>query len=311
MIGWIEDCQRRGLRIFGQGQTVRATYYFNLDDWNLYDSSPAWRDATTGTREEKIRKLSDPGLRARMIADVDSRKLSTMTVGGDMGEHIYQGATNTPKHDELIGLTLAQIAERQGKHRAEVMIDLSIESDLQGTFLTRSVTGVNADDIEEILASPFVFPGVLGWRGTHEVPDDRIVHDRHDRVARARRGADDSRTGALQTELSACARGGGSGIAGSYAKAPRRTSSSTISIGCPSCLRGTTRKSSMTCRAASGAAYNARRATDGSWSTERSRSKTMSARTRHRVACCGTARAEERPSAPGTATDPARRTPAT
>ncbi|MGE4605751.1 MAG: amidohydrolase family protein, partial [Myxococcota bacterium] len=160
MISWIEDCQRRGLRIFGQGQTVRATYYFNLDDWNLYDSSPAWREATTGTREEKIRKLSDPDLRARMIGDVDSGKLSTWTVGGDMGEHIYQGSPNKPEHDELIGLTLHQIADRRGVHRAEVMIDLSIETDLQGTFLTRSVTCVNADDIEEILASPYVFPGV-------------------------------------------------------------------------------------------------------------------------------------------------------
>ena len=41
VIKWIEDCQRRGLRIFGQGQTVRATYYFSLADWNLYDTSPA------------------------------------------------------------------------------------------------------------------------------------------------------------------------------------------------------------------------------------------------------------------------------
>lgn len=53
-----------------------------------------------------------------------------------------------------------QLAEQRGKHRAEVMIDLSIETDLQGTFLTKSVTCVNADDIEEILASPYVFPGV-------------------------------------------------------------------------------------------------------------------------------------------------------
>jgi N-acyl-D-amino-acid deacylase len=160
MISWIEDCQRRGLRIFGQGQTVRATFYFSLDDWNLYDTSPAWREATTGTREERIRKLSDPDLRARMIADVDSGQLSTFTVGGDMREHIYQGAPNKPEHDALIGLTVGEIAERQGKHRAEVLIDLSLETDLHGTFLTKTVSGVQADDVAEILASPFVFPGV-------------------------------------------------------------------------------------------------------------------------------------------------------
>jgi N-acyl-D-amino-acid deacylase len=160
MLAWIERCQKRGLRIFGQGQTVRATFHFNLDDWNLYDSSRAWREATTGSREEKMRKLADADLRARMIADVDGGHLSTATVGGDMGEHIYQGSPNKPEHDELIGLTLNQIAERRGVHRVEAMIDLSLETDLQGTFLTKSVTGVNADDIAEILASPYVFPGV-------------------------------------------------------------------------------------------------------------------------------------------------------
>jgi len=160
ILSWIEHCQKKGLRVFGQGQTVRATYYFNLDDWNLYDSSPAWREATTGSHAEKLHKLADPDLRARMVADVDSGKLSTMTVGGDLGEHVYQGAPNVPAHDPLIGLTLNDIAERQGKHRADVMIDLSIESDLQGTFLTKSVTGVNVDDVAEILASPYVFPGV-------------------------------------------------------------------------------------------------------------------------------------------------------
>jgi N-acyl-D-aspartate/D-glutamate deacylase len=167
ILGWIESCQKRGLRVFGQGQTVRATYYFNLDDWNLYDSSRAWREATTGSHEEKLRKLADPDLRRRMIEDVDSGRLVTATVGGELGEHIYQGAPNAPQHDELIGLTVNQIAERQGKHRVEVMIDLSLESDLQGTFLTKSVTGVSADDISEILASPYVFPGVSDG-GAHQ-----------------------------------------------------------------------------------------------------------------------------------------------
>ena len=37
---WIEDCNRRGLRIFAQSLTVRGPFAFTLEDWNLYDARP-------------------------------------------------------------------------------------------------------------------------------------------------------------------------------------------------------------------------------------------------------------------------------
>ena len=38
---WIAKAQSEGLRIFGQGATMRAGFAFALDNWNLYDASPA------------------------------------------------------------------------------------------------------------------------------------------------------------------------------------------------------------------------------------------------------------------------------
>ena len=52
-IKWLEDCNARGERVFGQGATMRAGFAFTLEGWNLYDSSPSWNEATTGTREER------------------------------------------------------------------------------------------------------------------------------------------------------------------------------------------------------------------------------------------------------------------
>ena len=58
---WIERKARaKGLPIFGQGGTVRSGFAFTLEHWNLYDTLPAWRELTTGTKEEKLAKMRDP-----------------------------------------------------------------------------------------------------------------------------------------------------------------------------------------------------------------------------------------------------------
>ena len=66
---WLEAAQAEGLAIYGQANTHRTGFAFTLEEWNLYDSSPAWREATTGTLEEKMHKMRDPSLRERLIAE--------------------------------------------------------------------------------------------------------------------------------------------------------------------------------------------------------------------------------------------------
>ncbi len=58
---WIEDCRQRGLPIYAQCATGRAGFAFTLDDWNLYDASPAWRAVTTGTHGREAREDAGPG----------------------------------------------------------------------------------------------------------------------------------------------------------------------------------------------------------------------------------------------------------
>jgi hypothetical protein len=40
--------------------TTDAGFTFTLEDWNLYDDSEAWMEATTGSVEERLHKLADP-----------------------------------------------------------------------------------------------------------------------------------------------------------------------------------------------------------------------------------------------------------
>jgi N-acyl-D-aspartate/D-glutamate deacylase len=159
-VDWLRDCHARGLQMFGQANSIRAPFQFTLADWNLFDSSPAWNRALTGTREEKKRKLADPELVASMAAEHDAGLLQTVILGGSVGVHIFQGAKGAPALDHWIGKTVGEIAADLGVHPVEAMVKLSLEADLEAGFLTKSATSDNAEFVAELLASPYVIPGV-------------------------------------------------------------------------------------------------------------------------------------------------------
>jgi len=162
---WLENAQRAGLRIFGQGATIRTGFAFSLDNWNLYDSSPAWREATTGTLEEKIRKFRDPAVREKLKKETDEAatlfKQTQGAVGGPPRKLVVQHINGRPDLcDKYEGKSLGQIAEEEGKHYLDVMLDLSLETDLKTEFLGEGPQ-FNIDNMAGVYAeSPYTIPGV-------------------------------------------------------------------------------------------------------------------------------------------------------
>jgi N-acyl-D-aspartate/D-glutamate deacylase len=157
---WLASCHARGLAMFGQANSIRAPFQLTLADWNLFDSSPAWNRALTGTLEEKRRKLADPEQRAAMAAESDAGLLQSVLLGGPIEGYVFQGAKGAPALDRFIGLSCAEIGRELGVHPVEAMLQLSLETGLDASFLTRSATSDNAEYVAELLASPYVIPGV-------------------------------------------------------------------------------------------------------------------------------------------------------
>lgn len=58
---WLRECHARGNKVYGQGLTTDSGFTFSLDEWNLWDDSDAWREVTTGSFEERLAKMADPG----------------------------------------------------------------------------------------------------------------------------------------------------------------------------------------------------------------------------------------------------------
>ena len=161
---WLQQAQSDGLPIYGQAATLRTGFAFSLDEWNLYDSSPAWREATTGTIEEKMQKMRDPALRERIKAEQDrANTLFTQTqiaVGGPAHKLIVQGVNDREDMQKYVGKSLRQIGEEEGKHYIDVMLDLSLQTGLKTEFLGEGPKFNIEHMAGAISESPYTIPGV-------------------------------------------------------------------------------------------------------------------------------------------------------
>ena len=157
-LAWVHKCNERGLRIIGQGANVRTWFAFTLDLWNLYDFSPAWNHATQGSREEKMAKLADPTLRVR-LRDEEPMLASI----GEQTRPGYLTITKTPGHPELekyIGRTVADIADSEGKHVVDTMLDIAVMGDLTVEFRGGDATSSDPAMVGELMRDPFVIAGI-------------------------------------------------------------------------------------------------------------------------------------------------------
>ena len=161
-LNWLEKMRAKGLPIFGQGGTVRSGFAFTLEHWNLYDVSAAWRDMLTGNKDERAAKMRNPAMReaAKSERAMYALDKNAPGIGGKLPKLIVQWVENKPELEKYVGKSLSQIAQEEGKHPVDVMLDLSLATDLKAEFLQPERV-FNADYNAEIINnSTFTFPGV-------------------------------------------------------------------------------------------------------------------------------------------------------
>ena len=157
---WLADCNARGLPLFGQGLTHRQGVRLTLEDWNFFDTSPAWARATTGTHSEKMQKLADPELRAQMKAE--EHLLLYEALGGPVAKWTVRSVGDYPELEKYRGRMAEEIAKEEGKDALDVVLDVAVGSDLTAEFQAESdLTSNDPDKVGELLRdSPYTMPGV-------------------------------------------------------------------------------------------------------------------------------------------------------
>jgi len=152
VLRWLQSCRERGIRVVGQGLTTDAGFTFTFENWNMFDDSAPWRDATTGTLAERKAKLGDPARRQAL------RDKMPITATGPIPGIVIVGP-KLEKNQQWLDHTLALAAEKMGKHPVDVMLDMAVEENLETEFFAAPPNG-KIEHLKEIVDDPYVLFGV-------------------------------------------------------------------------------------------------------------------------------------------------------
>ena len=157
-LSWLEECARKGLRIFGQGQTRRQGLELTFEDWNLFDDSQAWAEVTLGTPAERKAKMQDPELRARLRAEWDSGSRPNPAIEGSVEGLVVTGVGHG-EFEPYVGETVAGIAQRESKHVVDALLDLVVADGLRTEFFA-SLARDNPQYSAEVANSSYTVSGI-------------------------------------------------------------------------------------------------------------------------------------------------------
>jgi N-acyl-D-aspartate/D-glutamate deacylase len=150
-LAWLKGCHERGLRVIGHGFTTNAGYNFRMDEWNLFDNSEAWAEATTGNPEERKKKLADHTRREALKKDVPN-------VVFYLGDVVIKGP-KLEKNKQWIGQTLTAIAAKTGKHIVDIFLDMTVEENLETDFYAPQVSSNNNGWLKEVVDDRWIIFG--------------------------------------------------------------------------------------------------------------------------------------------------------
>jgi N-acyl-D-aspartate/D-glutamate deacylase len=166
-IRWLDEVNARGLRIFAQALTCNVGFTFNLEEWNLFDSSALWRQVTLGPRAERLAKMVDPGVRAALREEFDAGKgpiagggteeMNPLGNAGIAGLFITQTVTEDWRAHE--GRTVGEMARALGLHPIDAFLDLVVAEDMKTTFETPPLK-LDGEAMKEVARSSVALPGV-------------------------------------------------------------------------------------------------------------------------------------------------------
>ena len=161
LIAWFDQCHAQGLRVYPQAHTNTTSFTFTLADWNLFDDSEAWREATMGSSEERLTKLSDPSRRAKLKDYANGQRLVTGELENFVIEKVY-----TPRFKHLEGMTLeGRRRARWTRHIVDTMLEVAIADELRTVF-DAPPPHTRLDLLKEIVNYPYTIPG-LSDGGAH------------------------------------------------------------------------------------------------------------------------------------------------
>ena len=146
----------KGLPVYGQAITTAGGFTITFEDWNLFDEAEAWAEATTGTIEEKLRKLADPARRPALAEQSAGVEHGSLT--GSFANIVVLKALK-PDLKRYENMLIGEIATAEGKHVVDAMLDIAVADNLETVFYIESITN-SFELLSEVVQYPYALLGV-------------------------------------------------------------------------------------------------------------------------------------------------------
>lgn len=158
-IDWLNESHEKGLQVYGMGFTVRSPTLLTFEDWSLWDNAPHWHGVMNGPYEERVAKMNDESVRKGLREDIDKRLVGGLGTSGVAQELKVHGSAGYGQLDKYVGRGVAEIAQTEGKHIADVILDISLTSEFKAEFVGNAYDTC-AETTAKVLSNPYVVPGI-------------------------------------------------------------------------------------------------------------------------------------------------------
>jgi N-acyl-D-amino-acid deacylase len=160
----VEQVVSEGLRAIPLCNPGSIVQRFTMKNCQVFRSMKTWLPILQGPDEQKLIAYRDPATREKLRAEVDAPLTpdSTFSKRWDM---MVVEEVKLAKNRPLRGKHLAEIAQAQGKHPVDVLLDLALEENLD-TIFTLGEINMDTEAVAQILSSPYAVVG-LSDGGAH------------------------------------------------------------------------------------------------------------------------------------------------
>ena len=127
-----EAFHRDGVEVLPQVSCRPLTMDFTMRNPYPFEGMPVWRRVMGEPESAWLGVYADAGFRAALKADVDARRFAVFRGRWDLVQVLR---VTRPEHKALEGLSLADLAQRTGKHPVDAWLDLVTADGLDVEFL--------------------------------------------------------------------------------------------------------------------------------------------------------------------------------
>jgi N-acyl-D-amino-acid deacylase len=157
---WVAESAEQGAQLFALLRAIPNNPRFTLKKTTFFNSLDVWDVLMAKPVEERLAALADSDKRAELRHAAVQRQRRRP---GVLGRFVQWGSfviskVALDKNRALEGRRLAQIGEEQGKHAADVMLDLALEERLETEFQLQTRPPESDVELAEFVRSGHALP---------------------------------------------------------------------------------------------------------------------------------------------------------